>query len=77
MDSAETLYLTYAHLRARYYNVGQLVGTGTQIGESGGKPGVDPGTGNSSGGHLHFLIDKNDRLTWRHKREEIGASENL
>lgn len=62
-NSAETLYFTYAHLRARYYNVGQMVGTGTQIGESGGKPGVDPCTGNSTGGHLHFQIDKNDGNT--------------
>lgn len=59
-NSAETLYFTYAHLRARYYNMGQLVGTGTQIGESGGKPGVDPCTGKSDGAHLHFQIDKND-----------------
>lgn len=59
-NSAETIYFTYAHLRARYYGVGQFVGTGTQIGESGGKPGVDQCTGNSSGAHLHFQIDKDD-----------------
>jgi len=62
-NSAEILYFTYAHLRARYYNTGQSVSTGTQIGESGGKPGVDTCTGNSNGAHLHFQIDKNDGNT--------------
>lgn len=56
----ETIYFTYAHLRARYYGVNQFVGTGTQIGESGGRPGVDQCAGNSTGAHLHFQIDKDD-----------------
>jgi hypothetical protein len=62
-NPGETLYFTYAHLRARYYQVGQWVNTGWQIGESGGKPGVDQCTGNSTGGHLHFQIDKDDGNT--------------
>ena len=62
-NANETLYFTYAHLRARYYGVNQFVGTGTQIGESGGRVGIDQCAGNSTGAHLHFQIDKNDGNT--------------
>ncbi|MDQ3803561.1 MAG: M23 family metallopeptidase, partial [Acidobacteriota bacterium] len=56
----ETLYFTYAHLRARYYGVGQWVNTGTQIGLSGGNRNLDTCPGNSTNSHLHFQIDKDD-----------------
>jgi murein DD-endopeptidase MepM/ murein hydrolase activator NlpD len=59
-NSNETLYFTYAHLKTRYYSVGQWVNTGTQIGLSGGNPNLDTCPGNSTNSHLHFQIDKDD-----------------
>lgn len=57
-NSSETIYTTYAHLKARYYT-GGWVNEGTIIGQSGGGSG-DTCPGNSTGPHLHFQIDKND-----------------
>ncbi|HEX8145870.1 MAG TPA: M23 family metallopeptidase [Pyrinomonadaceae bacterium] len=59
-NANETLYFTYAHLKARYYAVGQWVNTGTQIGLSGGNRDLDTCPGNSTNSHLHFQIDKDD-----------------
>lgn len=46
-----TLYSVYLHLSAVEVSVGQIVGEGTQIGNTGN-------TGNSTGEHLHFQIDR-------------------
>ena len=59
----ETLYFTYAHLKTRYYSMGQTVTTSTQIGLSGGKPNSDFCPGNSTNSHLHFQIDRNHGTT--------------
>lgn len=62
----EKINFAYAHLKSRTYANGQpvlkdqWVTTGTQIGKSGGKPGVDPCYGYSTGGHLHFQIDRDN-----------------
>lgn len=59
------VYYVYAHLRKRVYangtvvRVGDVVGTGAVLGESGGGIG-DVCSGRSSGAHLHFQIDKDD-----------------
>lgn len=58
-NAAESIYFTYAHLKSRSYSAGQLVGTGTPIGLSGGAS-SDSCHGNSTGAHLHFQIDKDD-----------------
>ena len=50
-----TLYSAYAHLSAQFVAVGQLVDKGEQIGLSGR-------TGNASGPHLHFQIDRSESL---------------
>ncbi len=59
-STGETIFVTYAHLRARYYSVGTYVSEGTVLGESGGNPSVDFCPGFSTGAHLHFQIDKDD-----------------
>lgn len=64
-NNNETIYFTYAHLSARVYSnnkpvqKGHYVSAGVVIGKSGGKP-TDPCSGNSTGAHLHFQIDKDD-----------------
>ncbi len=45
----------YAHLKAILVSAGQYVGQGDIIGYMGGYPG-DPGSGNSTGCHLHFEV---------------------
>jgi murein DD-endopeptidase MepM/ murein hydrolase activator NlpD len=56
----ETLYFTYAHLKERYVSVGQYVAAGQVIALSGGNPARDGCSGNSTGSHLHFQIDRDD-----------------
>lgn len=60
LKPSENVFFTYAHLSKRSYSVWQYVNTGAIIGKSGGKSGVDPCTGNSTGAHLHFQVDKDD-----------------
>lgn len=74
-NASETIYFTYAHLRSRYYSSGYVT-AGTQIGESGGKPGVDNCPGNSTGAHLHYQIDKNDGNDQPWFPSDIGRSVN-
>lgn len=64
-NSNETVYVTYAHLRTRYYGVDSYVSAGTVIGKSGGDPN-EVCAGSSSGSHLHFQVDKagNSMLPW-------------
>lgn len=57
---SENVYFIYAHLSNRVSTVGQYVSTGTRIGYSGGNPRTDVCTGNSTGSHLHFQVDKDD-----------------
>lgn len=47
------LFTLYAHLSKVYVNAGQVVGTGTQIGEVGS-------TGVAIGSHLHFEVRRGD-----------------
>lgn len=46
-------YSKYGHLRKRYVKVGESVGQGKKIGESGGAD-TDQNRGKSTGPHLHF-----------------------
>lgn len=63
--NGETIYITYAHLSAREYSdgspvlAGHYVSSGVQIAKSGGKAGATC-SGNSTGAHLHFQIDRDD-----------------
>lgn len=63
--SWETIYQTFAHLKSRQYGYGAFVGVGdyvqagTVIGKSGGGP-RDGCSGNSTGSHLHYQVDKDD-----------------
>lgn len=50
-----TLYSCYLHLSAYSVTVGQLVQEGDIIGQTGN-------TGNSSGEHLHFQLDRKEAL---------------
>ncbi len=64
----EFIYQSFAHLRSRQYSygskvvVGSYVAAGTTIGYSGGS-GADSCSGNSTGSHLHYQIDKDDGNT--------------
>lgn len=64
-NPGEDVYFTYAHLSARAYSnktaveVGHYVSTGVQIGLTGGGSGTKC-SGNSTGPHLHFQIDRDD-----------------
>jgi hypothetical protein len=61
----ENVYFTYAHLSAREYSngtevlPGHWVSAGVQIAKSGGSP-KQKCSGNSTGPHLHFQIDRED-----------------
>lgn len=63
--TSETVYFTYAHLSARTYSngapveSGHWVSTGVQIGRTGGSPWIKC-SGNSTGPHLHFQVDRDD-----------------
>lgn len=65
-NPSETIYVIYAHLSRRQYasgiavEQGQYVTVGTEIGRSGGDPNLVKCSGNSTGAHLHFQIDKDD-----------------
>jgi hypothetical protein len=62
----ENIYQIFAHLRSRQYSnqvalkAGDFVPAGTEIGKSGGRSSSDPCSGNSTGSHLHYQIDKDD-----------------
>ncbi len=62
----EWIYQTFAHLKVRQYSngvavePGHYIGGGTEIGKSGGNRKYDQCSGNSSGSHLHFQVDKDD-----------------
>lgn len=64
-NPGEDVYITYAHLSARVYSnntpveAGHYVSTGVFIGRTGGDPSVKC-SGNSTGAHLHFQIDRDD-----------------
>jgi hypothetical protein len=64
--SWENIFQVFGHLKAREYSngialsVGDFVAAGSIIGKSGGKGGSDPCSGNSTGSHLHYQIDKDD-----------------
>ncbi len=64
-NTSEDVYFTYAHLSARVYSnnspveEGHWVSTGVQIGKTGGGPDTKC-SGNSTGPHLHFQIDRDD-----------------
>lgn len=63
--TGEVVYITYAHLSDRAYSngapvkEGHWVSTGVQIGRTGGDPNIKC-SGNSTGAHLHFQIDRDD-----------------
>ncbi len=63
--NGETLFFTYAHLSELAYSngspvvEGHWVSTGVQIGKTGGNP-KNKCSGNSTGPHLHFQIDRDD-----------------
>lgn len=63
--TGETIYIIYAHLSTRTYSngapvqVGHYVTTGVEIGKTGGGVGAKC-SGNSTGPHLHFQIDRDD-----------------
>ncbi len=64
--SWEYIYQTFAHLKQRQYingyevRVGDVVLAGSVIGLTGGRSGIDACSGNSTGAHLHYQIDKDD-----------------
>lgn len=58
--AGETIYFTYAHLSRRNLNYGEYVSSGTKLGSSGGNSRTDRCSGNSTGSHLHFQVDKDD-----------------
>lgn len=64
-NPSEDVYYTYAHLSTRAYingspvRPGHWVSTGVQIGKTGGDPDIRC-SGNSTGAHLHFQVDKDD-----------------
>ncbi|MDD5376855.1 MAG: S-layer homology domain-containing protein [Candidatus Gracilibacteria bacterium] len=55
LEKKATLYSCYLHLSEYSVSVGQLVEEGDVIGKTGN-------TGNSTGEHLHFQIDRNEAL---------------
>ncbi len=63
--TGETIYVVYGHLSSRTYSngapveAGHYVTTGVQIGKTGGSPETKC-SGNSTGPHLHFQIDRDD-----------------
>ncbi|MEZ4180655.1 MAG: M23 family metallopeptidase [Candidatus Doudnabacteria bacterium] len=64
--SWEYIYQVFGHLRERRYSDGRevlpgdYVGKARLIGRSGGRRSVDPCSGNSTGAHLHYQIDRED-----------------
>lgn len=64
-NPAENVYIIYAHLSARVYSngapvlEGHYVSAGVMIGKTGGAAG-SACSGNSTGAHLHFQIDRDD-----------------
>ncbi len=66
LRSWESVFQVFGHMRTREYSngvpikPGDAVVAGTIIGKSGGKATVDPCSGNSTGSHLHYQIDKDD-----------------
>lgn len=63
--TTEIIYVVYGHLSQRAYSngapveVGHYVSAGVQIGKTGGGS-TSPCSGNSTGPHLHFQIDRDD-----------------
>lgn len=57
----QSVYSAYAHLTSMDVNVGDSVEKGDVIGLSGGDQGVENGSGNSTGPHLHFELRKKQR----------------
>jgi murein DD-endopeptidase MepM/ murein hydrolase activator NlpD len=59
--AGDSVYFTYGHLNKwDYFTIGQVVGTGVQIGKSGGNLAADVCPGNSTGAHLHFQVDRSE-----------------
>ena len=67
-----------AHFSEIYVEEGQIVERGTMLGLSGGDP-SDPGSGNSSGPHLHFGVKKRERENywWVNPDQFFGADDVL
>ena len=65
-NPSENVFYAYAHLSARVYSnntpveVGHYVSAGVLIGKTGGDPRRNKCSGNSTGAHLHFQIDRDD-----------------
>lgn len=64
-NPSENVYITFAHLSSRTYSnntpvlEGHYVSTGVQIGRTGGDS-SSKCSGNSTGAHLHYQIDRDD-----------------
>ena len=74
-EDGETFYSAYAHLTERLVDVGDKVGQGDKIAESGGGQGLDNGGGLSTGPHLHFEIRKSIDGDWVNPEPYISGSE--
>jgi hypothetical protein len=70
----QTLYSCYAHLSKRDVSDGDKVIEGQKIGLSGGDQGMQSGSGNSSGAHLHFEIRKSETGDWIDPTNYLTAS---
>jgi murein DD-endopeptidase MepM/ murein hydrolase activator NlpD len=74
-EDGETFYSAYAHLTERLVDVGDKVGQGDKIAESGGGQGLDNGGGLSTGPHLHFEVRKSIDGDWVNPEPYISGSE--
>ena len=67
----QKLFSCYAHLSKRLKNQGDTVKKGDVIGKSGGSKGA-PGSGRSTGPHLHFEIRKDLSGNWVNPEPYLG-----